>query len=90
MGVGWGVPKKNDRPLSFWSKSMNLLVFFDFDPKKCFALRGVCMRRSRTSGYTAYAVVILLCYVSGFGNVGDPVLPTLRRVSGDVAMACAY
>ena len=43
MGVGWGVPKKNDRPLSLWSKSMNLLVVFDLDLKKCFALRGVCM-----------------------------------------------
>ena len=84
------MPNKNDRPLSFWSESMNLWVFFDFDPKKCFALRGVCMRRSGTSGYTAYGVGSLFCYVSGFGNRGDPLLPTLRRVTGDVVTVCAY
>ena len=31
-----------------------------------------------------------LCYVGGFGNHGDPVLPTLRGVSGDVVTAYAY
>ena len=27
------------------------------------------------------------CYVGGFGNLGGPMLPTLRGVSGDVVTA---
>ena len=30
------------------------------------------------------------CYVGGFGNLGDPVVPTLRGVSGDVVRVYAY
>ena len=29
-------------------------------------------------------------YVGGFGNLGDPVLPTPRGVSGDVVTVYAY
>ena len=38
MGGGWGggsKMSKNDPPF-FGSKIMNLLVFFNFEPKKCF------------------------------------------------------
>ena len=35
VGMGGGGGSKND-PLFFGSKIMNLLVFFDFEPKKCF------------------------------------------------------
>ena len=38
-GWGWGGGVKNVEkmtPLFFGSKIMNLLVFFDFEPKKCF------------------------------------------------------
>ena len=30
------------------------------------------------------------CYVGGFGDLGDPVVPTLRGVSGDVVTVYAY
>ena len=29
-------------------------------------------------------------YVGGFGGLGDPVVPTLRAVSGDVVTVYAY
>ena len=30
------------------------------------------------------------CYVGGFGDLGDPVVPTLRGVSGNVVTVYAY
>ena len=38
MGGGWGGVKNVEKltPPFFGSKIMNLLVFFDFEPKKCF------------------------------------------------------
>ena len=36
MVGGWGVGSKNEPPLFFGSKIMNLLVFFNFEPQKCF------------------------------------------------------
>ena len=30
------------------------------------------------------------CYVGGFGDLGDPVVPTLRGVSGVVVTVYAY
>ena len=53
-------------------------------------LHGVCMGRSGTSAHAVYAIFSHFCYVGGFGNLGDPVVPTLRGVSGDVVTVCAY
>ena len=39
---------------------------------------------SGTSACAVYALFSHFCYVGGFGNLGDRVLPTLRGVSGDV------
>ena len=50
----------------FGSKILNLLVFFNFEPKKFFD--------------AVYALSSHFCYVGGFGDLGDPVLPTLRGV----------
>ena len=75
------------------SKIMNLLVFFDFEPKMCFrdsGLHRVCIGRSGTSAYAVYALSSHFWYVAGFGNLGDPVVPTLRGVSGDVVTVYAY
>ena len=71
---------------------MNLLVFCDFEPKKCFRsrLHGVCMGRSGTSAGAVYALFSRFCYVGGFGDLGDPVVHTLRGVSGDVVTTYAY
>ena len=43
------------------------------------------MGRSGTS-----AVYAFVWYVGGFGNLGDPVVPTVRGVSGDVVTVYAY
>ena len=88
MGVGWG-GQKITRPF-FGLKIMNLLVFFDFQPKKCFRLHGVCMGRSGTSASEVYALFqpFLLCW--WFCDLGDRVLPTLSGVSGDVVTVYAY
>ena len=40
--------------------------------------------------YAVYAFSSHFCYVGGFGNLGDPVVPTLRGVSGDVVTVYAY
>ena len=47
------------------------------------------MGRSGTSAYAVYALFGLFCYVGGFGDLGDPVVPTLRGVSGDVVTVYA-
>ena len=45
-------------PPFFGSKIMNILVFFDFEPKKCFRVRlhGVRKGRSGTSADAVYAL----------------------------------
>ena len=48
------------------------------------------MGRSGTSAYAVYALFGLFCYVGGFGDLSDPVVPTLRDVSGDVVTVYAY
>ena len=51
-------------------------------------LHGVSMGRSGTSAYGVYALFSHFGY--GFGDLGDPVVPTLRGVSGDVVTLYAY
>ena len=48
------------------------------------------MGRSGTSACAVYALFSRFCYVGGFGDLGDPVLSTLRGVSGDVVTVYAY
>ena len=76
----------------FGSKIKNLLVFFDFEPKKCFriptpwGLYGAEWDERLCSLCTFQP----FCYVGGFGDLSDPVVPTLRGVSGDVVTVYAY
>ena len=42
------------------------------------------MGQSATSAKAVYALFSHFCYVGGFGDLGDPVLPSLRGVSGDI------
>ena len=42
------------------------------------------MGRSGTSARAVYALFSHFCYVGGFGDLGDPVVSTLRGASGDV------
>ena len=76
------------------SKIMNLLVFlFSIFSRKSVpgsGLHGVCMGRSGASADAVYALLSHLCYFGGFGALGDPVLPTLRGVSGDVVTVYDY
>ena len=48
------------------------------------------MGRSGTSAAADYAFFSYFCYVGGFGDLSDPVVPTLRGVSGDVVIVYAY
>ena len=77
----------------FGLKIMNLLVFFSILSRKSVSgsrLHGVCMGQNGTSAGAVYALFSHFCYVGGFGDLGDPVLPTLRGVSGDVVTVYAY
>ena len=53
-------------------------------------LHGVCMGRSGTRASAVDALLSHLCYVGDFGDLCDPMLPTLRGVSGDVVTVYAY
>ena len=84
---------KKMTPPFFVSKIMNFLVFFWILSRKSVSgsqLHRVCMGRSGTSARAVYALFIHLCYVGGFGNLGEPVVPTLRGASGDVVTVYAY
>ena len=47
------------------------------------------MWRSGTSADAVYALFSHFCYVGGFGDLSDPVVPTLTGVSGDVVTVYA-
>ena len=87
-----GGGSKNDPPF-FWVENHESFGFFSILSRKSvsgFRLYGVCMGRSGTSAYAVYALFSHFCYVGGFGDLGDPVVPTLRGVSGDVVTVYAY
>ena len=48
------------------------------------------MGRSGTSGCAVYALLSHFCNIGGFGDLGDPVVSTLRGASGDVVTIYAY
>ena len=83
---------KNDSPLFWLEKHESFGIFSILRRKSVSApqLYGVCMGRSGTSAYAAYALFSHFCYIGGFGHLGDPVLPTLRGVSGDAVIVYAY
>ena len=47
------------------------------------------MGGSGTSAHAVHALFGHFCYVGGIGDFGDPVVPTLRGVSGDVVTVYA-
>ena len=80
-------------PPFFGSQIMNLLVFFDFEPKKVFPGPNSIGFVWGGVGRALMQFMHLFshfCYVGGFGDLGDPVVPTLRDVSGDVVTVSAY
>ena len=44
------------------------------------------MGRSGTSAFAVHALFSHLCYVGGFGNLGEPVVPTLRGASDGICL----
>ena len=93
-GVGGGVKnvEKMNPPL-FGVENPQSFGFFSILSRKSVSgsrLHGVFMGWSGTSAYAVYALFSHFCYVSGFGDLGDPVVPTLRGVSGDVVKVYAY
>ena len=48
------------------------------------------MGRSGTSARAVYAVFGHFCYVGGFGDPDDSVLPTVSSVTGDAMTVYAY
>ena len=75
---GGGNVEKMTPPFS-GSKIMNLLVFFDFEPKK----------RSRVP--TPWGLYGAEWDQHGaFGDLGDPMVPTLKGVSGDSICLLGY
>ena len=66
--------------------------FFDFEPKKCFrvptpwGLYGA----KWDERFGSLCTFQPFCNVGGFGDLDDPVVPTLRGVSGDVVTAYAF
>ena len=76
-------------PHFFGLKTMNLLVFFDCEGRECVPTPyGLC--RARWDEWDAvYASFSRFCYAGVFGDLGDPVVPTLSGASGDVVTAYA-
>ena len=88
-----GGVEKRPPPFFLGSKIMNLLVFFDFEPKKCFRVLtpwGLYGAEWDERSCAVDAVFSHFWYVGGFGDLGDPELPTLRGVSGDAVTVYAY
>ena len=80
-------------PPFFWVENHESFGFFSILSRKSVSrsrLHGVCMGRSGTSAYVVYALFSHFCYVGGFGDLVDPILPIMRGVSGDVVTVYAY
>ena len=77
----------------FLGRKSRIFWFFSILSRKSVSgsgLYGVCMGRSGTSAYAVYARFTHFCYVGGFGDLADPVVPPPRGVSGDIVTVYAY
>ena len=92
MGGGVKNVQKNDPPF-FWVKNHESFGFFRFGAEKVFPgpdSMGFVWGGVGRALLQFMHVFSHFCYVGGFGNLGDPVVPTLRGVSGDVVTVYAY
>ena len=87
--VGGG---QKSKPPFFGSKIMNLWFFsiLSRKPVSGCRLHGVCTGQSGTSANAVCALFSHFCYVGGFGDLGDPVVPTPRGASGEIVTVYAY
>ena len=79
-------------PPFFWFENHEFFGFFSILSRKSVSgspLHRVCMGRSGMSANAVYALFGHFWYVGGFGDLGDPTVPTLRGVSGDVVTVYA-
>ena len=91
MGGSGGGQKMT--PPFFWVENHESFGFFSILSRKSVSgsrLHRVCMGRSGTSANAVYALFSHFCYVGGFGDLGDPVVPGPRGVSGDIVTVYAY
>ena len=77
-------------PLYFGSKIMHILVFLQCLAEKMYLCPNSMGFICGGVGRALYALVGLFCYVGGFGDLSDPVVPTLRGGSADVVTLYAY
>ena len=80
------------RPLLFLGRKSSIFWLFLIQGRKSVSgsrLHGVCMGRSGTSANAGGALFSHFCYVGGSGDLGDPVVPTVLGVSGDVVTVYA-
>ena len=77
-------------PPFFGSKIMNLLVFFDFEPKKFFPGPDSMGFVWGGVGRALMQFMHFSAIFAMFVDLGDPVVPTLRGASGDVVTVYAY
>ena len=80
-------------PPVFWVENDEYFGFFSILSRKSVSgsqLHGVCVGRSGTSACAGHAFFSRFWYVGGFGNLGDPVVTTLRGVRGDLVTVYAY
>ena len=93
VGGGGGVKNVEQMAPFFWVENHESFGFFSILSRKSHSgsrLHGVCMGRRGTSVGAVYAYSSHFCNVGGFGDLSDPVVPTLRGVSGDVVIVYAY
>ena len=84
---------KKMNPPFFWVQNLESFGFFFISCRKSVPgsrRHEVCMGRSGTGPCAGYALFSHFCYVGSFGDLGDPVLPSLRGVSGGVVTIYAY
>ena len=86
MGGGDEKCRNNETPVFGVQNHESFGFSFDFEAQKCFrvptpwGLYGAEWDERLRSSCTFQP----FCYVDSFGDLGDPMLPPLRGVSGDV------
>ena len=74
---------------------VKLFIFWVFSILRQFSvsgsqLHGVCVGRIGTSAQAVHPFLCHFCYVGGFSDLRDPVLPTLRGAVEDFVTAYVF
>ena len=93
MRGGGGSKMSKNTPLF---RVENLLAAFNFEPKKCFrvmtpwGMYGAEWDRQSCSLYIFQPFLLFRRFFVHFGDLGNPVAPTLKGASSDVMTVSAY